>query len=184
MEDSKIIELYWARDEFAIVQSSEKYGAYCFAVAKNILADSEDSEECVNDTWLRAWNAMPPGKPGCLRLFFAKITRNLALKRCEKKQSTKRAGEFSAILTELEECEVARSAEQEYLEREIMTSINTFLDAISQRERCIFVRRYFYAESGAAIAQRYGEKESNVNLILFRTRKKLKEYLEKEGICI
>ena len=184
MDDSKIIELYWARDELAIKQSEEKYGKYCFSVANNILANNGDAEECVNDTWLRAWNAMPPAKPNYLKLFLAKITRNLALWRYEKRQSAKRAGEFCTIVTELDECESAASAENEYLEKEILSAINSFLRGVSLKERCIFVRRYFYAESGAAIAQRYGEKESNVNLILFRTRKKLKEHLEKEGIYI
>ena len=183
MEDSKIIELYWARDELAIKQSEEKYGTYCFSVANNILSDGGEAEECVNDTWLKAWGAMPPNKPGNLKLFLAKITRNLAINQYNKRKSAKRGNDFCIILDELAELEFSNgeSTEDEYIKKEFSEALNIFLGIISARERCIFVRRYFYAESSAKIAEKYGEKESNVNLILFRIRKKLKNYLEKEG---
>ena len=186
MEDSKIIALYWQRDEKAIAESAGKYGAYCFSVANNILNDFLDSEECVNDTWMRAWNAMPPTKPTSLKLFLAKITRNLALTRYAKSKMEKQENELFSILDELGECKATScpSAEENYIEKELAEAINKFLGGISQKERCVFVRRYFYAESSAVIAEKYNEKEKNINLINFRTRKKLKEFLEKEGFYI
>ena len=183
MEDSQIVDLYWQKDANAIKESDTKYGAYCFAIADNILRNSEDSEECVNDTWLHAWNAMPPQKPSKLRLFLAKITRNLSFNRFNARSAQKRgSGEIVLVLDELTECIAhAGSAEEEYEVKELEQCIRLFVQALPQRERNVFVRRYFYTEPVAAIAKRYNLTESNALAILSRTRKKLKTHLTREG---
>lgn len=186
MDDAQIVEMYWQRNENAIRETSTKYGAYCSSIAFGILSDKEDAEECVNDTWLRAWNAMPPDRPGRLRLFLAKITRNLSFDKFRSKAANKRGGgEMTLALEELGECVSGMSnVEFEFYERELEKSVNSFLYALPKRESDIFLRRYFYVESSSEIAGRYGLKESNVTVILSRTRQKLKLYLRKEGYTI
>ncbi len=183
MNDEQIVELYWQRDESAIQETCAKYGAYCMTVAENILSCREDCEECVNDTWLRAWNAIPPQKPEILRLFLAKITRNLSLDRWKAKAAAKRGrGEIDLALEELGECLAgSMSVEDTVSGKELAGSVNQFMLKLPEREADIFLRRYFFVEPVAAIAGRYGMKESNVLVILSRTRRKLKIHLEKEG---
>lgn len=183
MKDSQIIALYWNRSEHAITATNQKYGSYCFAIAEHILKDQQDSEECVNDTWLQAWNAIPPHKPGRLRSFLAKITRNLALNRLKARKAEKRGGgEISLVLEELAECLAdAKDTETEVAAKELADCINQFVHTLSERDCNIFLRRYFYVESVAEIAGKYGLKESNVLMILSRTRKKLKKHLKQEG---
>lgn len=183
MSDEEIIKLYQQRNEAAISATNDSYGTYCYSIANRILRSAEDSRECVNDTWLRTWHAIPPQHPRCLRTFLAKITRNLAFDRFKREHAHKRgAGEIQLALDELEECVPARSdVEGEVLSQELKHSIDGFLSGISEQKRDIFLRRYFYVESTAAIAKRYGLKESNVLMILSRTRKELKTYLKKEG---
>ena len=181
MEDTKIIDLYFARNETAITETDRKYGTYCRSIAWNILQNHEDSEECVSDTWLRAWNAMPPQRPRVLRQFLAKITRNLSLDRFRAGHAQKRgSGEVPLALKELKECvgsgDPATDAERKLLEE----LIGQFLQQLSQRDRGVFLRRYFYMESRKDIAARYGMKETNVRLCLSRTRQRLREYLRKE----
>ena len=181
MEDTKIIDLYFARNETAITETDQKYGTYCRSIAWNILQNHEDSEECVSDTWLRAWNAMPPQRPRVLRQFLAKITRNLSLDRFQAGHAQKRgSGEVPLALEELKECvgsgDPATDAERKLLEE----LIGQFLQQLSQRDRGVFLRRYFYMESHKDIAARYGMKETNVRLCLSRTRQRLREYLRKE----
>ncbi len=186
MEDTEIIGLYFARNETAITETDRKYGSYCRTVADNILHSPEDTEECVNDTWLRAWNAMPPQKPARLRLFLAKITRNLAFDRYAQRMTAKRGGgEIGAVLDELAEC-IADTAdvEGELQSRALRQSLNDFTAALPQRERQIFVGRYFYAHSIAYIAKQHGLKENYVSVLLGRIRKKLRTHLEEEGFCI
>lgn len=186
MEDTEIISLYFARNEAAIAETSRKYGSYCRSVADNILRSSEDAEECVNDTWLRAWNAIPPQKPVRLRLFLGKITRNLAFDRYEQKMTAKRGGgELAAVLDELAEC-VADTAdvESELQYRALRQCISAFAAALPQRERRIFIGRYFYAQSIAQIAEQTGLRENYVSVLLTRIRKKLRSQLEQEGFCI
>lgn len=186
MNDSQIVELYWQRKESAIQETNVKYGAYCYSIANNILSCREDADECVNDTWLRAWKTMPPQKPGRLRLFLAKITRNLSFDKFKARNAEKRGnGEFPLVLDELESCIAdIKDTEAEFSAKELGKSINRFLQTLSERECSIFLRRYFYAESVAEISIRYGLKDSNVQVILSRTRKKLREHLEKEGYII
>lgn len=183
MEDSRIVDLYWTKNTDAIAESSRKYGPYCFAVADNILCSREDSEECVNDTWLHAWNAIPPQKPQKLRMFLAKITRNLAFNRFAERTAEKRGGgEITLVLDELAECLASESdVEGAYAAEELGRCVQTFVRDLPEREGNLFVRRYFFTESVAEIAKRYGLTENNVMVILCRVRKKLKKHLVKEG---
>lgn len=183
MEDVKIVELYWQRNANAISETADKYGAYCFAIANNILHSLEDSEECVNDTWLRAWNAMPPHKPDVLRLFLAKITRNLSFNRYEGRDTKKRGGgELTLVLEELAEClDSGTDVEAGFENSELELCIRHFVRLLPTRERNLFVRRYFFTEPIPEVAERYGLTADHVSVILSRTRKKLKQELEKEG---
>lgn len=183
MDDSKILDLFWQRKEKAIVEIEKKYGNYCAAIAGNILWDREDVRECLNDTWFRAWNGIPPEKPSNLRMFLAKIARNLAIDRYRSNTAVKRGGSnVSVVLDELEECiSGTGNVEQEMDVKELGQIINSFVYTLPKREAGIFVRRYFYLESTSKIAQGYGLQESNVHMILHRTRKKLKTILIEEG---
>lgn len=182
MEDRDIIEMYFARDERAIAETSDKYGGYCGSIAMNILSSREDTEECLNDTWLRAWNSIPPHRPNVLRVFLGKITRNLALDKYRARTAEKRAGgEFAVSLDELDEC-VGTIDEGE--SAEIGESISRFLRTQSKETRSIFVCRYFYCDSIGDIARRFGISEAKVKTLLFRTRNKLKIHLEGEGIKV
>ena len=183
MEDSQIVELYWRKDADAISETSSKYGPYCFAIADNILHNTEDSEECVNDTWLHAWNAMPPQRPNVLRMFLAKITRNLSINRFKARSTEKRGGgEFLLVLDELADCLAGETdVEREYEGRELDQCIRRFVRGLPERDGNVFVRRYFFTEPVAAIAERYELTENNVMVILSRTRKKLRLRLAKEG---
>ena len=183
MNDRDIVNLYWQRSEQAIAETERKYGSYCHIIAYNILENSEDSEECVNDTWLNAWNAMPPQKPIRLQMFLAKITRNLSFNRFNARFAEKRGGgEIILVLDELAECLAAESdVESEYEARELGQRIRMFVRALPERDGNVFVRRYFFTEPVAEIAKRYGLTDNNVMVILSRTRKKLKTHLIKEG---
>ena len=186
MDDNRIIELYWDRDQRAIEETSAKYGGYCFALAQNILQDHLDSEECVNDTWVRTWNSIPPKRPDRLKLFLAKITRRLSFDRYKSRTAEKRGGgEIALALEELGDClSDPCGVEDRIIAGQLADSMNSFLRGLSSRDCDIFLRRYFFVESTAQIAKRYSIRESNVLLILSRTRKKLKEYLIQEGYQI
>ena len=186
MNDREIIELYFARDERAIKETEAVYGRYCFAVAENILRNVSDSEECVNDTYLRAWDAIPPKRPHSLKLFLGKITRNLALNRYFSERAEKRGGgEFALALSEVEDfISDGGSHDEELSAKELSEHLRRFLLDRSPRDRAIFIRRYFYFDSVSDIAAATSVSEKNVYLILSRTRKKLKEYLQKEGYTI
>lgn len=183
MDDNKIIELYFARNEDAISETSYKYGHYCHAIAINILASEEDSQECLNDTYLQAWQSIPPARPVSLRAFLGKITRNLALNLLEKKNAQKRGGgEVTLILGELSDC--AGSLDSFTDEFALSEIINKFLGTLSAQSRNFFVSRYFYARSLKEIARMYSMSENKVTVSLFRTREKLRKALTKEGIDI
>ena len=183
MEDNQIVELYWQKNADAISETASKYGSYCFAIAENILHNTEDSEECVNDTWLRAWDAIPPQKPDVFRTFLAKITRNLAFNRFNARNAQKRgSGETALVLDELAEClGGGTDAETAYETKELRQCIRHFVRSLPEREGNVLVRRYFFAEPIADIAKRYGLTKNNVTVILSRTRRKLKAHLVKEG---
>lgn len=183
MEDRAIIDLYWSRDPEAIRRTGEKYGGYCRAVAGNILPDRRDTEECVNDTWLRAWNAMPEDRPNFLAQYLGKITRNLAFSRWRAGRAEKRGGgELPLVLEELSECVSSADTFQAVEAAELEAAINRFLRALPERECDVFLRRYWFTEPTADVARRYGMREATVRTSLFRTREKLRRYLEKEGL--
>ena len=186
MEDHKIIDLYWARSQQAIAESEAKYGPYCRSIARGILDRAEDAEECVNDTWFRAWNAMPPQRPNILSAFFGKLTRNLSLDRWRKERAAKRGGsQVEVALHELEGCLPDHRRPDEELEAsETAALISAFLRAQPELDRRLFIRRYFHLESIAALTERFGLTESQVKSRLHRTRQKLKLALEKEGIAV
>ncbi len=184
MDDAKIVELYHARDESAISESDRKYGRYCRTVAYGILRNGEDTEECVSDTYLRAWNAMPPHRPENLKTFLGKITRNLSMDRLDRLTAEKRgAGESTAVLEEIAEC-VPAGAADETDGAILKEAIDRFLAGLPDGTRKIFVRRYWYMDSVKEIAARYGVSESRVKVTLFRTRNRLRTHLEKEGISL
>ena len=185
MEDMEIVELYWQRDERAIKESDAKYGRLCKGIALRLLENMEDSEECVSDTWLRAWNTIPPQRPEILRAFFAKITRNLALDRCRSSAAQKRGGgEVSLALEELKDCVSGGTVESELERKELVAAINDFLRGLDEKERRLFLRRYWLAESVSAIAKKSGMSANAVSLRLMRLRTRLKEHLEKEEISV
>lgn len=182
MDDSGIISLYWERSDRAIAETADKYGAYCRHVANAILQNREDAEECINDTWLRVWNAIPPQRPERLQTFLGKITRNLALNRWEKNRAEKRGeGQVPLILDELAEC-VGSGEDSISDELHFRDVLNLFLAGLPAEARKIFVRRYWYMSPVKEIAAEYGFSESKVAVTLFRTRKQLKAVLVKEGI--
>ncbi len=186
MEDAKIVELYWNRDQSAITQTASKYGSYCMAIAGNILGNHEDAEECVNDTYMQAWNSMPTHRPAVLSTFLGKITRNLSFNRYKYERAKKRGGsEIPAVLDELSECVSGRdNVEQEMEYKELRMNIDAFLDTVSFKKRSIFVCRYWYADSISDIARQHGMRESTVSMILNRLRKKLEQYLTEKGVII
>lgn len=183
MEDNTIIELYWKRDEAAIPATAGKYGRYCNTVAMNILNNTADAEECVNDTWLNAWNAIPPHRPSLLSAFLGKLTRNLAFNRYKKLHTQKRgSGEISLALEELEEClSGGDSVEQEIDRRELTKELDTFLAGLPLETRRCFVRRYWYCDSVRNIATGSGRTPASVTMLLSRTRQQLKKHLAERG---
>lgn len=185
-KDSEIVNLYLKRDEQAIAESITLYGKYCFTIADNILHNNQDSEECVNDTWVRAWNSIPPQVPKILKAFLAKITRNLSIDKYNSKNAKKR-GSGAAVLgfEELEECIAGtKEIDSEIMAKQLEKTIASFVNGLNDRDRDVFVRRYFYFESTIQISERYNMKEGNVLTVLARTRKKLRDYLEKEGYVV
>ena len=186
MNDERIVRLYWDRDETAISATAEKYGKYCAAIAQNIIGVREDAEECVNDTYLRAWNSMPPHKPQVLSAFLGKITRNLAFDRYKRRAADKRGGgEISAVLDELSELiSDTEELEDALYEKELISAINAYLGTLSPDKRCIFVRRYWYADSVSDIAVRLGKNEGAVSMMLGRLRRQLRDYLTERGFSV
>lgn len=183
MTDEEILSLFFQRDESAIEQTRSKYSAYCEKITAQILRNRQDREECWNETLLRVWNAIPPQKPGNFKLYLATCARNLAFSYYRRLTAQKRGGvEVELALEELSECIPALGTpEDTVLAKDLGAAVNQFLDTLNARERSIFLRRYFFTESTGAIAERFGLRESNVLMILSRTRKKLRLYLSKEG---
>ena len=186
MQDQDIIALYFARSEQAIKESSNKYGQYCLSIAQNILRSLQDAEECVNDTWLRAWNSIPPACPDHLQLYLGGITRHLSLDRYRTLRREKRGGgELVVALDEMQELACPDTDVRTLMEeREFYDVLNGFLRSLSLRERNLFIRRYYYVDSIETIAKRFGLTSNNVKKILSRTRVKLRDYLEKEGYIV
>lgn len=184
MEDEAIIALYWQRSEEAIVQTQQKYGPYCHAIAYNILQNHDDSDECVNDTYMTAWGIIPPRRPSLFSALLAKITRNHALDRYKYNRAAKRGGGQTALaLEELGECVPGGKGGEEALENRALTELlNRFLADLPQRSREVFLLRYWYFCSVREIGDKLGLSESNVKMTLLRTRRQLKALLEKEGV--
>ena len=186
MDDAAIIDLYWERNSRAIDETQVKYGGFLNSIAMNLLSIREDAEECVSDTYLAAWNAMPPERPGLLRAFLGRITRNLSLDRLKRQRARKRGGgEPDAIFEELSEILPGGETPSEALdERELLAAIEDFLRAQPERARNIFLRRYWFADGVSAIAGRYGMRENAVSVQLTRTREKLRAYLKVRGYAV
>lgn len=183
MEDARIVQLYWDRDEQAIPATADKYGSYCTSIAKNILGSYEEAEECVNDTYLHAWNSMPPNRPSILSTFLGKITRNLSLNRFKHNTADKRGGgELPVVLDELSELVSGNNGvEQEISRKELVKAIDAFLDTLSPEKRSIFICRYWYADSISRIARRHRLNEGAVSMTLNRLRLRLHNYLLERG---
>lgn len=186
MEDCRIVDLYWARSEEAIPQTAAKYGSLCRYIADRILHDERDSEECVNDTYLRAWETMPPKRPDILSAFLGKITRNLALDRYEKDRTKKRGGgEYSLALDELGECIPGPDAPEKISDSLVIRyTLNRFLSKLPADKRKIFVLRYWCLEPVKEIAKKCGVSESGVKMTLQRSREELKQLLAEGGIYV
>lgn len=185
MNDERIIELFFERSEQAIKELDNKYGKTFHKVSLNILNNEQDAEECVNDAYLGAWNAIPPAKPNPLVTFVCKIVRNISLKRYEKNTAQKRNSFYDIAIAELDECLASQTTiEDEIEERELTRIIESFLDSLSKENRVIFLRRYWFSDSYADIAKQVGLTEKNVSVRLSRIRNELRKYLTERGVLV
>ncbi len=186
MDDENIIQLYWQRNEQAIPATASKYGPYCTSIARNILGSWEDAEECVNDTYLRAWNSIPPHRPQFLSAFLGRITRNLSIQRYQYRTAGKRGGgTLPAVLEEIGQLvSGAGSVEQEVDRRELLRAIDAFLARLPARKRAIFIRRYWYFYSVSQISSQSGMTENQVSVTLSRLRRNLRNHLLEEGFSL
>jgi len=184
MDDSRIIDLYFSRSEEAIAQTEKKYGSYCYCIAYNILTNKEDAEESVSDTYMTAWRAMPPRRPNVLSAFLGKITRHISIDRWRARSAYRRGGgEITLALEELEDCVAGtKNVEAEVLGKETVRAYIRFLDSLPVTERRVFLLRYWYLESVDSIASKFGFSQSKVKSMLYRTRSRLRQQLEKEEL--
>lgn len=186
MDDSKIVQLYWDRNEQALTATSDKYGNYCISIAKNILGNKEDAEECVNDTYMRAWNSLPPHRPNILSTYLGKITRNLSFNLYKRNTADKRGGgEVPVVLDEIVDLvSDTDDVEKEIDRRELVKAIDDFLGKLPADKRRIFICRYWYFDSISNIASRFGMTNNYVSVLLNRLRLKLHNYLLERGFEI
>lgn len=184
MTDEAILDLYWSRNEDAIRETERSYGAKLHNLAWQILKDHRDAEESVGDTYMKAWQTIPPQRPTCFYAWLAKLCRNFSLGRLDWKNAAKRSAEIVNLSQELENCIPDRSMEEHLEARALGEILNRFLDTLNRENRLVFLRRYWYADSICDIAARYGLSESKVKVQLHRTRVRLKQYLQKEGITV
>ena len=184
MEDSKIIELFFARNEDAIKHTDDTYGRRLFVLAERIVKNDQDAEESVSDTYMRAWDTIPPQRPTHFFAYLAKICRNFALDKLAWKMAAKRKAEVVSLTQEMESCIPDESRDCERTGKELGQILDAFLRSLTQENRMVFMRRYWYVDTIAEIAIRYEISESAVQMRLTRTRAKLAEYLEKEGIRV
>ena len=184
MDDKQIVDLYWERSEKAIKETAAKYGGYCYSIAINILNNSADAEECINDTYLSAWYSIPPHRPSVLSTFLGKITRHISIDKWRKSNAEKRGGGQTAIvLDELSECIPDKNSIEHTVEAQFLADIiNSFVGDLQDKDRRVFLCRYFYLDSVESIADRFGYSQSKVKSMLHRTRQKLRTRLEKEGL--
>lgn len=185
MNDRQIIELFWQRSETAITETASKYGKYCHTIAYNILANTQDSEECVNDTWMSAWNSMPDKRPQKLCSFLGRITRNFAISKGIANGREKRGGKAVTLaLEELDECIASGyNLDSEIEEKELARAINYFIKTLPEKQQHIFVCKYWFLETEVNIAKKLGCSKSKVSAVLKQTRIKLRKYLLQEGLC-
>ena len=182
MEDQGIIALFFERSEQAIEETDKKYGGYCYSIAYNILSNREDSEESVSDTYLAAWNTIPPRRPSFLKAFLAKMTRHISIDRWRKRSAQKRGGgEMLLALEELEECADTQNVENELTKKELTRILNVFLSSLPETERNVFLCRYWYLDSIQTISEVSGFSQSKVTSMLHRLRGKLRKKLSEEG---
>lgn len=185
IDDEKIIELFFARSEQAIQELDLKYGKICSQLSYNIVNSRKDAEECVNDAYLGAWNAIPPAKPKPLLSYIMKIVRNISLKTYWRKEAAKRSGQYTIALQEIEDCIADQKTVEEEIEaRELARMIEDFLDMLTPENRVIFLRRYWFSDSYKEIAQFVGLSEKNISVRLTRIRGKLKQYLEEREVFV
>ena len=184
MEDAEILDRFWKRDEGAIPAAEEQYGARLLRLAERLLGSREDAEECVSDTWLAAWNAIPPEWPEHLFAYLARVCRNLALDRLDWRNAQKRKADVVTLTAELEDCIPDTRRDRELDGKALGALLTAFLEGLSEEARLVFLRRYWYGDTIQEVARRYGCSESKVKMLLFRTRKKLRSWLEKEGISV
>lgn len=183
-EDQEIIELFWQRSETALELTEQKYNRYCHSIATRILGDGDAAREICNDTLLKAWDSIPPMRPASLKIYLARICRQLSINRLEKRTAKKRDGKITAILDELSECIPDASRDSIVDSIALKDALNGFLASTPKRERDIFIRRYWYALSLGEIAKEYKITENSVGVILYRQRERLRSYLEREGISL
>ncbi len=183
MNDQTIVQRFWEREETAIPAARAQYGAYCLSIARRILFQPQDAEEAVQDTWLAAWNSMPPNRPAMLRTYLGKLTRRISLKKARACSAQKRGGgELPLVLDELEECVAgAASVESEVRQKELASCIDRFLAALPDEERRVFIRRYWWMEPVQEISRQLGYSQSKVKSMLYRLRRRLRIHLEQEG---
>lgn len=182
MEDTAIIELYWARNEDALTQTDLKYGPMCRSLAFSILSDREDSEECVNDTWHKAWDTIPPQRPDSLRAYLGRIVRNLSISRLRRRTAQKRGHGAQIMFSELEDClPAAAVVEQEVDSRELAAAISRWLRTLDTDDRALFVRRYWYGDAVQTLAAQWGLEPNRMAKRMLKLRRGLKQWLEKEG---
>lgn len=185
MEDTQIIELYWQRSEQAITETAQKYGSFCLTIATNILSLREDAEECVNDTYHQAWNAIPPQRPVRFQPWLGRIVRNIAINLWNKNHAQKRYAGMDALLHELEDCIPASQTVQQALdERELATLLENWLYTLSQEDRRLFLQRYWYGVPLQELAAAQGVAPNKLTGRMYRLRKALQSTLEKEGILL
>lgn len=185
MEDSAILDLFFARSEAAVEALAQAYGAPCLRMAQNILGSAEDAEECVSDGYLAAWNAIPPQRPACLRAWFFRVVRNRAVSRWRANAAKKRNSAYDAALEELAPVLPAPEATEDALDaRELAALLDRFLDGLDKTTRVIFVRRYWFADPVEDIARDLGMNRSTVSVRLHRARNRLRDSLDKEGYIV
>ena len=185
MEDRQIIQLYFQRNEMAISETSNKYGAFCHKIAMNILSIREDAEECVNDTYYSVWNQIPPTNPDSFRAFLGRITRNLSISRFRNLRAKKRYNGIELMLSELEECVPASTYVEEQAEaNQLSAYINEWLYSLSEQDAILFIRRYWYGDSVKDLARKAGVSVAQMAQVMLRLRKRLKAYLEQKGVAL
>jgi len=184
MDDYQIIRLFFERSEQAITELSRKYGALCFRIARDILNDHQDAEECVNDAYLGAWNSIPPQSPDPLRAYICRIVRNHALKKLRANTTLKRGSQFEVSLDELANCIPDNALDEQLAASELSAQIDAFLSALPRDDRVMFVKRYWFSESLSEIADAFHITENNVSVRLSRIRRKLHQYLDRKEVTI